>query len=371
MKTVIVTIVLLMFVSVAFAGGSGGNDHKYGKQEQEQNQNQQQNQMQNTNVSIGDINATGGNADASAKADATGGTATTTIGDVSPNQTVNIENPKPITGIPLINPPSSPETQLYFLTANAVEKGVDLTLFYNETCKPINSKNLPLKSREEKIKKIQIIFTPHQDYLKEELKGSGKPEVKEVIMELPEEKVKCLGILNVESVAKKHNIPLSQINAESGNYITSNLNGFEKVYLIDMKDAIAASRGVKNAGMGLSFAPGQSWLMGQATGAIGGGLSYGSGNAQGVTQLGTTFIVLGAAPDGMIFKLPEPPEIKAPEKPIEKPAAAVEEKKVIVEVIIKQEPQIQPIPVPEKPTPEKKEKPKRKKSGGYYIPDWE
>lgn len=353
MKTVIIVIIFLIFtnVNIAFSGGSGKNGHKYdSKQEQEQNQSQQQNQQQNVNVNTGDVSATGGNAESSSNsnsnASATGGTTT-----------VNIESQKPITGMPLINPPSSPETQLYHLTANAVEKGIDLTLLYNDLCRPRYTKELPIENREEKSKNVQIIFTPHGNYLSAEDK---KKEVKEVRIEAPaeNEKVKCLGVLNAENISKKKNIPLSMIYSETGQYAASKLNGFDTIYLISNNDAVAASRGVKNSGMGLSFAPGQSWLIGQATGAIGGGLSYGSGNAQGVTQLGATFIVLGAASDGMIFKLPTP-EVKTLEKPIEK-LATIEEKKITVEVIIQQQP----------PSVEKKGKLK-KTDRHYTTPNWE
>ena len=190
----------------------------------------------------------------------------------------------------------------------------------------------------------------------EESKGK-KSEVKEVRTELPEEKVKCLGVLNIESVAKK-NIPLSQINAEAGNYVILNLGGFEKIYLVDMKNAVAAARGVNNSGFGAFLAPGQSWLLGSATGAIGGGLSYGKGNAFNATRLGTTFIVLGSDSDGMIFKLPEPSkQTKEPEKAIEKPLS--EEKRVVIEIIT---PQLQPAPQPQVISePEKRKKNRKRK----------
>lgn len=342
-KFLAVIIVVIVIASANFAAAGGNYHHNDDNQKQSQIQFQQQNQTQNTNVSIGDISATGGTAESSANANATGGT-------------VNIEYKSP-TGAPLINPTAPPEVQLYQLSATAIEKGINTTLFYNETCKPVNSKEFPLESREEKIKKIQMVFTPHQDYLKEE--KNGKTEIKEARIGLPKEKVKCLGILNVESVSKK-NIPLSQIYGEAGNYILSNLKGYEKIYLVD-KDSAAAARGVNNSGFGASLAPGQSWLLGQATGAIGGGLSYGNGNAFNATRLGTTFIVLGESPDGIIFKLPEPkPEVKELEKP-----ATVEEKKVTVEVIIIQQPT-------ESIEKKKELKEKKKPTGRHYtIPDWE
>ncbi len=337
-----VIIAAILFVNnVVFAGGSGGNGHKDEKQKQSQEQSQTQNQFQSQNVNT----TTTANSESSSSS-------SSSIGDIQVNQTY-----KQVTGVPLINPSAPPEVQLYELSATAVEKGIDLTLFYNETCKPVNSKEFPLESREEKIKKIQIIFTPHQNYLKEE-KGEEKTKaINEVRTELPKEKVKCLGILNIESVAKK-NIPLSQIYGEAGNYILSNLKGFERIYLVDAKNAIAAARGVSNSGFGASFAPGQSWLLGQATGVIGGGLSYGSGNASNATRLGTTFIVLGESSDGFEFELPKPKpaEVKTPE----------------ITQSIPPTPQPQPISEPQKEPEKKKERPKKDTNGRHYtVPDWE
>ncbi len=342
--TVLTVIIAMMFVNnVVFAGGSGGNGHKdkeqkqSQKQEQEQSQNQSQNQNVNTTTTV--------TSDSSSSS-------SSSVGDIQVNQTY-----KQVTGVPLINPSAPPEVQLYELSATAVEKGIDLTLLYNETCKPVNSKDFPLESREEKIKKIQMIFTPHQDYLKEEKSGEKTKAINEVKTELPKEKVKCLGILNIESVAKK-NVPLSQIYGEAGNYILSNFTGFQRIYLVDTRNVIAANRGVNNSGFGVSFAPGQSWLFGQATGAIGGGLSYGSGNASNATRLGTTFIILGESSDGFEFELPKPKlvEIKAPE-----------EKKIVEE---KPTPQPQPISEPKEPE-KKKEKSEKKNNRHYTIPDWE
>lgn len=383
----IVTAVLLFYIPLAYAGGSGYDNHRghhgdrhgnprpiHNEAEADarsqsnasssansnsnsssysnayQNQSQSQWQGQTTIVDVTANGGEGGRGGDGGEAFSYSGGATVVIEKGAVNAEIS-GNKERVAGIPITGAPSAVEVQLYELSATTAEKGIAMTLLYEELCKPVSSLKFPIKSREETMgNKVWMMFTPHQDYLSRETALEKKGAVvDEVVAEhaFPQVPTRCLGILTAESASKKVNVPLSEIRAASMEYIHTRLVGFTRVHIVDMRQAIAAGRGVTSSGGGFSLLPGASSLFGETTAVLGAGGAYNKGSTYNLARLGTTFIVLGEDSSGTIIEPPrkiaevmplpsskDPPAPPMTEKPADKPlpAKVVEKKRPIKSV---------------------------------------
>ena len=197
----------------------------------------------------------------------------------------------------------APEVQLYELSKTPVEAGLTGVSRYNYECRPVDTAERPLISREEEDfhGKFYVSFSPHQNYLAIAERIPAK--IKEVEIHFPPELVKCLGILFIESNGKGKVTP-DQLFSAARNYVREKLIGPYKVYLVPLENSITANRGVVSTNRGFSATGGSTRIIDsllQATLGIGG--TYGSGNAFTGVRIGGTFALVAPSATGIYLNL--------------------------------------------------------------------
>lgn len=310
------------------------------QQAQQQQQQQQQGQQQQLNIGEGALSpvatatvrdsgnssatATGGNVTLETgaitggptTATATNGDQTTTIGDIKPTQNVSItQTYKQLPGVAGVATPETPYTQLYDLSAITAEKGIDLSLAYDEICDPYSSSSAALQPSDEVMDDVQMFFVPHPSFRD----GSGNNTV---YAGLPKDGINaaCVGVLTAESVSKKKNLPYSVVETRAMQYANEHFGRYSKVYLVTLRDVVAANRGVVNRGGAWNLLPGISSILGgDSVGSAGGGLARNHGQAFTGVRVGTTYLVFAEDPASDLRITLKSLEPQQPEQPAPPP----------------------------------------------------
>ncbi|MFZ2167677.1 MAG: hypothetical protein WAV50_02270 [Minisyncoccia bacterium] len=248
----------------------------------------------------------------------TGAVTTTTAITASPTMSVEIKGSEPTkipVGVPGAIAPSVPSAQIFGGLDNpATVTGIPAVLEYLKVCKPIATRKNQLRDVFGKgaSGKTQVVFSPHQDYTKKKVTASGSqnswfnsPAVQQVEtaeVEFPDKKgtYTCLGVLTVMKKEGEQGVPFTTIASDAMGYALDQMEGFEHIKFVSVRESISAAREAITKGNGLALSSGvtSAALNALTLGTLSGGYSNGSGTTYPDANIGDTFLVLSPSTDG-------------------------------------------------------------------------
>lgn len=252
---------------------------------------------------------------------------------VTPNNVTNVEikggDPTKIpVGVPGAVAPGIPSAQIFGgLNQPTTVTGIPLILEYLDRCAPVATRGNELRDEFAKgaSGKTQIVFSPNQDY-----KGKATSQkVETVRVSFPKKAgtYTCLGVITVMTKKGEPNVPFTTIISDARIYPLREMEGYEHVTLLSVRDAIAVAVGVTTAGSGFSVSPGitSAAVSLLSLGTLSGGYSNGSAGTYADAAPGDTFLVLSPSADGVVV---DPGQIRGSYRPVVQAAASDNGKKM-------------------------------------------
>jgi len=199
--------------------------------------------------------------------------------------------------------PNIPVPQIFGgLNAPTGVTGIPLIMKYLEKCQPVATRKYDLRDvfADGTSGKTEVTFSPHQNYYKYSDRSKDVEESKIDFLR-SKRRYMCLGILTVMAKKDESGVTFTTIISDGRAYPVWNMEGFNNIHLISVKDAIAAALGASNSGSGFSVAPGLVAIASNALsgGALNLGYSGGNGGTYSDARIGTTFLVLSYDDDNV------------------------------------------------------------------------
>lgn len=252
------------------------------------------------------------------------------------NTSIVFEATKPLAGVLHVGVPESPTVIQYEISRGAEERNLDAHAAYQDTCRPEHTWDNPIRTEELKEGKVVWEFQNHHNFTGTQ--GMG-PSTR-ISMVLPKRednptteedesavRVDCLGTILAKTVDRKHSPGIGTLEDDVYAFATYTFGQCRtSLYLFSPEGATGANRGLQARSFAGNVLGSLTDIVGgDGTGGTGGGWNGGRSNSFGAVQVGTTYWVLCANPNGpveMVSKEPTPEPQPEPTPIVEPPKDA-------------------------------------------------
>ena len=230
-----------------------------------------------------------------------------------------IEAQEVLPGVLHVGTPYLPEPPLFNESVDAAEGGLVFDEWFNEKCPTRFTREKPLKSESDNVRGTRVVWSPHQNH-QAKAKRSKSDNVL-FLLQLPEDKQRCLGSVTAESESKTIQ-PMRVIRENVAKHVLKYVKGVGQINLIAIPKSATANRSVTTSAGGLNLLTSitKAFTSDSAVAGLGGGGALNRGKSFTRALLGNTWLVTTPDPNGISIPFRPKPEVLT-DKGLELPQA--------------------------------------------------